>query len=86
MLFFPRDMHVTQKDSFCHSKGVLLQYKRSPFAVQKESFCSPKGVLLKCGGYPWARHMGYEPLRERLIGLPAGHVISVTKMCHECRM
>ena len=36
-----------QKDSFCSSKGLVLQSKRTRFAIQKDSFCNPKGLLLK---------------------------------------
>ena len=67
-----------QKDYICIAKGVVLLSKKSPFAFQNESFCSPKGVLLKCGEGPWALHMGYEPLRESLFWLLAGHVTDVT--------
>ena len=36
-----------QKDSFCSSKGLVLQSKRTRFAIQKDSFCFSKGLLLK---------------------------------------
>ena len=29
-----------QKDSFCSSKGLLLECKRTRFGMQKDSFCT----------------------------------------------
>ena len=42
---FNAEYPAFQKDSFCPSKGLLLDSKRTPFALQNESFWNAKRVL-----------------------------------------
>ena len=47
-----------QKESFCLSKRVLLECKRSPFSIQKEPFCLANVVLLHVKTNTFARPKG----------------------------
>ena len=47
-----------QKESFWHSKRVLLECKTSPFTIQKEPFCIANVVLLQNKKITHARQKG----------------------------
>ena len=70
-----------QKESFWHSKRVLLECKRSPFSIQKEPFCIANVVLLQNKKITHASQKGCTVFYMKLIAYQSNLCSGASRRC-----